>query len=226
MGQAELKVEIKPGSRLQLELGTPLKMSLAGVEAPVKCFFVGLDVDKCLIVRLPKVGSIADKLFVGNEVILRYVAYGMVFGFQTDILGLFYKPGLRYVFLSHPSSVEVYNLRGEIRVDCYVPARASWRGREIEGAILDVGLGGVRFTSAELAGDEFSELGLDDKMTVSSHLLGLAEIKTFPCRVRSITREGQLTGLGLAFEDLSQDLVQALTSYVAKVSEYVLEKKA
>jgi hypothetical protein len=226
MGETELKVEIKPGARLQLELGTHMKMTLAEVDVPVKCVFCGMDVDRCLIVRLPKLGAAADNIFPGNQVTVRYVSFGTVFGFETDILGVFYKPSLRYLFLAYPSSVEVHNLRHDIRVDSYIPARASWGGRDVEGAILDLGLGGLRFTSSELSGDAFSDLAMEDKMTISAHLLGLAEEKTFHCQVRSIGQEGHMTTLGLAFENLSQDLASVLASYVGKVSEYVQEKNA
>lgn len=223
MPDNDLQVEEKQGQRLHLELGTPMMLSLEGLDAQVRSVFVGMEVDKYVILSLPRVADFQDLLYPGNLAVVRYISAGKVYGFETKILGLFYKKPVRALYLVYPPQVEILNLRQVPRVDCYLPARAACHQNEIKGAVLDIGPHGLRFGSTQCHEGQLAAIKVDDPVVVSCQLPGLAEAQDLPCVVRNINIGQPMTTIGLAFADVSPEVVSAVENYVLEVSEFLPE---
>ncbi len=221
MPDDDLKIEEKEGQRLHLELGTPMMLSLEGMDAQVRSLFVGMEVDKYVILSLPRVSDFQDQLYPGNLAVVRYISAGKVYGFETEILGLFYKKPVRALYLVYPPQVEILNLRQAPRVDCYLPARAVCHENEVKGAVLDIGSHGIRFGSNQFSEEHLATLKEDDPIVVSCHFPGLTEVQKLPCVIRNIHIGQPMTTLGLAFADVSPEVVKAIENYILQVSEFL-----
>ncbi|MBU0515200.1 MAG: flagellar brake protein [Proteobacteria bacterium] len=221
MSDQDLKIEERQGQRLHLELGTPMMLSLEGMDAQVRSVFVGMEVDKYFILSLPRISEFQDLLYPGNLAVLRFISAGKICAFETEILGLFYKKPVRALYLAYPPKVEIVNLRQVPRVDSYLPARTVCRENEVKGAILDISACGIRFGSTQCNEEELSAIKVDDPVVVSCQFPGLAEVQTLQCIVRNIRIGESMITLGLAFSDVSPDLFSAIDDYIKQVSEFL-----
>ena len=122
-----------------VRLGIQLQIKIAGVEKQLKSNLVGMVPDEYVIIQGPKMQGIETKLFLGNEIRVIFLSFGTVYGFNASILNYVTSPA-RLIILSFPEEVEKIELRKDARVDRYLPATASVRGREEElsGMILDI----------------------------------------------------------------------------------------
>jgi hypothetical protein len=221
MSEQDLNVEEKSGQRLHLELGTPMMLHLEGLDAQVRTVFVGMEVDRYFTLSLPRISDFEHLLWAGNLAVMRYINAGKVYGFETKILGLFYKTPIRVLYLAYPPQVEILNLRQAPRVDCYLPAVAECHDSEVKGAILDIGPKGIRFGSTQCPEELVSALQIDDPVLITCYFPGLAEVQKLPCVVRNIHAGPPMATLGLAFGDVSPEVVSAIEKYVGQVSDYL-----
>ncbi|MFZ5586210.1 MAG: flagellar brake protein [Thermodesulfobacteriota bacterium] len=125
------------GNRLQAELGTPILLSLDGVESHLKSILVGMDPGAFIVIRAPKAAGLESKYYEGNQGIVRYLWAGTVFSFQSSVLGHVNQP-FPLLFLSYPRVVSRADLRREPRFDCYLPARLVAANNDFTGAVLDI----------------------------------------------------------------------------------------
>ncbi len=221
MPEEDLNIEEKSGQRLHLELGTPMMLQLTGMDAQVRTVFVGLEVDKYFTLSLPRLADFEDLLWPGNLAVLRYINAGKVYGFETKILSLYYKKPIRVLYLAYPPQVEILNLREAPRIDCYLPALATCHQNEVRGAILDIGPKGIRFGSTQCSDEQVADLQMDDPVVVSCYFPGLAEVQNLPCTVRNVHVGQLMTTLGLAFSDVSPEVVSAIQKYVGQVADFL-----
>ena len=76
------------GKRILLEPGTQLQIEIEGVTSRFKSTLVGMEPDEYLIVKTPKAalsGSIKNRLFRGNQIVIRYLHKGTVFWIPIQI---------------------------------------------------------------------------------------------------------------------------------------------
>jgi len=92
----------------------PSSVRGAGV---AKTSIIGIDRDKCLIIRPPALVGIEAKLFKKNQTVVRYFHDGMIFGFRCTLIG-FIKIPFPLLILSYPDAAEQLNLRKHKRLSC------------------------------------------------------------------------------------------------------------
>jgi hypothetical protein len=221
MPEQDLNVEQRPGQRLHLEMGTPMMLHLEGMDAQVRTVFVGMEVGKYFILSLPRMSDFEDLLWPGNQAVLRYINAGKVYGFETKVLAMFYKVPIRALYLAYPPQVEILNLRQALRVDCYLPALARCHDTEVKGAILDIGSKGIRFGSTQCGDNQVAAVQPDDPVLVSCYFPGQADLLNLPCLVKNVHMGPPMTTLGLAFAEVSAEVIAAIEKYLARVAEYL-----
>ena len=93
------------GQRLSLEIGTRVMLTFNGTNASVRGRFVGMDPGAYLVVSLPSVTDLNGVLTEKRPAALKFVAGGMVYGFQAFIIEHFQKQNLHLLILSYPDKV-------------------------------------------------------------------------------------------------------------------------
>jgi flagellar protein YcgR len=89
MAKAVKIKQIKAANQAIADVGTQFQIEIEGVPTRFKTTLVGMDPDKCLLVKAPKItgDDKSDKeLAVGDNVIVRYLYNGAVLGFQSKLI--------------------------------------------------------------------------------------------------------------------------------------------
>jgi c-di-GMP-binding flagellar brake protein YcgR len=202
--------------RLSLEPGLPLMMQTDESAEQFRAFFVGMQEDLCLVVRLPLNVDVGWQLSDGAQITAKFLSFGTVYGFHSELLGKYFKGPLRFLFLSCPNDVEKVEIRKHFRVNCLVPATVVASGGSIQGMINDIGLGGMRFVH-HFKDTNPPEIKNGDKLMVRCLMLGMNGVQEVDCLVRNAEQSPFRLTLGLGFESLEGQLQEAIRGYVNRV---------
>lgn len=196
-----------------IDLGTPLIIELGGMEGRLKSTLVGMESGQNMILRIPMIPGIRDKLYEGNRIVVRYVHCGTVYGFESVVLGFVMKP-TQVMFISYPKVIEIHNLRKYQRVDCFFPVEIEVGSQRHCGAVLDISTGGCRLV-AELSGPLELNVGgavkLYFQLTGSRPLSGIAQ---------NINRDSEKATIGIAFNCPELEQRRNIETYVAEMLKY------
>lgn len=206
--------------RLALEPGMPLMVQTDESAEQFRVFFVGVQEDLCLVVRLPLNVGVGWQLGDGSQVTAKFLSGGTVYGFHAEIMGKYFKTPLRFLFLSCPADVEKVEIRKHFRVSCLVPATVETAAGAFKGMITDIGLGGMRVVH-HFKDTPPPEISAGDKLTVRCLVLGLAGVREMACLVRNVEQTSTRLSLGLGFDELEGELLEAVRGYVNRVVRLV-----
>jgi hypothetical protein len=130
-----------------LPAGTPVQIEVETVDQKFNSFIVGVLPDEFLILKTPvssHIFSARTNLFVGNNVITRFLMKGTVFGFKSKLVEIISRP-TKLIFIQYPSDTVQHALRDKKRVECNLPLKAVIEGTEYTGVILDISDQGCKF---------------------------------------------------------------------------------
>lgn len=207
--------------RLNVDLGTVMLVTFARSSRPLKALFVGMENSQYLILRLPPGAGVHDHLFAGNKAVVKFIAGGQVFGFQSQVMAYLYKQRLILTLMTYPQEVETHRLRKEQRVDFIVPARLNAGRTALKGFILDISPGGCRF-ALDSGGDNLvRDLTPGKKVSLSFEMIGKSGEQEVECQVKRVGREGSQVWCGLEFETLDESVTDGIREYVEEVSGFL-----
>ena len=172
--------DLMRGRRLSIEPGTLLQIEIGGIKFRFKSELVGLQADEYLIIKTPLVpsdapfGMIKHKLFRGNDIIVRYLIGGMVYGFQSKLLGAISDP-IKLLFLEYPKIVEQHDLRSHERVDCLLPGRLKFKDTELACLVLDISEKGCRCRIKNQKDKKLPTIKIDDQVVLRVKFLEVPE---------------------------------------------------
>ena len=211
---------------LPAEPGTQVVLGFKGQEDRIKCAWVGQQEDECLVLRLPLGAGSLLQVAAGESVTVRYLSQGTVYGFHTQVLGRYNYGPLRFLFLAYPSRVETHNLRTGQRVPCFLPASLDLEPDSLEGVVVDLGPGGVRFLHRLHPQEEGPPLVvLGQSAVLRCRLLGVEVVQNITCQVRNINLDQTRLLLGMAFKDPDQALIDRINDYIEGVISVIQEVK-
>lgn len=209
---------VSAGTRVTIEVGTSVYLEIEGIATPIKSVLIGMQPGEYLIVKSPPSAVLSHDLrdFKGRMVVVRYLAHGTVFGFQTSLLSSIIDP-VRLMFLICPRIIQEYNLRAAQRLDCHLPCHVMLRGDEIEGVIQDTSLTGCRVSirAAKLNKQAESSIVRDTAVQLRFHLPGEASPLTLAGKIRNIEHDSAHVTFGMAFDELAADAKNQLSAYLA-----------
>jgi c-di-GMP-binding flagellar brake protein YcgR len=203
---------------LRIELGTALQVQFVGSEDTVRGTLVGLDKGFYLIVRVPSIPGIWTRVHKEDQVVIRYLYRGTVYGFRSTLLNVVKEPS-HLVFLSYPKTVEAINLRKQERVSCLIPAQTSINGVLVKGVIVDMSLGGCCL-SCNLDLDEGSpEVKAGDEIVLAFQIVGTPGERMVDAKVMNVRRQGQKIMIGNLFSEVDHETVSVIENYIGSVNE-------
>ena len=209
------------GQRLNLDIGTKVKVEFEGGDMPVQALFVGMEINRYLILRLPGGAGLHEHLYEGKRLVVKYVSSGRIFGFQSRILAYMYKKGLIVAFLNYPEKVETYELRAQQRIECLIPAKLNIENQLMVGYVLDISSTGCLFGVPQNKKNGASAPALEEKGLLKMSFLGIEGEQKISCLVKSINNSSNQLALGLMFEDIADALKEQLDAYVQKALSFI-----
>ena len=207
--------------RLGAEIGTVMLAKFARTTTPFKGTFIGMEPGSFFILRLPTGAGVHDHLFEGNQVVVKHLHDGIVYGFRSSVMAYLYKKGVILVLLDYPSSLETHELRKEQRVDFLVPATLSSEEGSVEGFVLDISPSGCRFAMDPSFESSPIDFDLIKEVTINFEIIGVQGAKQFNCRVKSIIQNHPPISLGLEFDQVERSITGGIRKYVQQVSRFL-----
>lgn len=195
-----------------------MQIQIEGVLAHFKTTLIAIEADQYLMIETPKFHGIETKLFSGNQVVVRFVYSGTVYGFMSKILNYIKIPS-RLMFLTYPEVIESQELRKECRVECLLPAMIKFPGQEeaYRGVILDISGQGCNLT---IVTPLRNSVKVEDKVQLTFQLVGIEGSQTVPGEVRNTNQDSKKISIGIKFVELTAEILNNINSYVRKVLEF------
>jgi c-di-GMP-binding flagellar brake protein YcgR len=208
---------------LSIGIGTELFISIHGIDVRLRSSLVGIKPDEYLIIDMPRISDIESKTFAGNKLVVTYMLSGAMYSFKAEILNSIRKP-CRLIFISHPEDSARQELRNHQRVECYIPAVAKLYGDEVEYGvmILDISLGGCKFSSEAIPKDRCHLFQPQAKINLNLALLSLEDMETIKGEIMNTKQDASRVFIGVKFEDISNRIRSKLDAYVKSVMEHLL----
>lgn len=223
MPKARTKVAQIHAESMHIPLGTRLLIEPAGLGDRFKSMFIGMERNRFLIAKIPRVPGVGEHLYVEKPVTVRYLHEGNVYGFETKILNVAMSP-FRLLFLQYPYMLETLNLRNSQRLDCYLPATIKLGQDWYEGMILNISAGGCQLAMESKQGRKLPPVTADDQVMLEFKMFGTDQ----PIMIGGTARNVNLTGnnrlaMGVKFDDLSEYAEKIISDYLRSVAEYLKE---
>lgn len=211
--------EILQGRILSIGLGTNLQFQVGskGQEFKAAGALVGMISDEYLMVRVPAIPGILNRLNEGEPVTIRYVYAGNVYGFTSRVAAFVQKPAL-IAFIDYPVSVESMNLRKARRMECLFPAKITAEEIEHKGVILDISLGGCRIWIDNETG---VSPAIDVGRTVGIRFLltGMTEDQVIDCKIQNIKKDDRHVEMGLQFDRENLTVINNVKLYMDRFAK-------
>lgn len=196
-----------------LKLGSGVQVELVGLENRVTGIFVGMELGKYLIVRLPLKSGIQNKLNIKNRITIRFVVGGAIYGFHSRIINCIMSPML-LVLLKFPEDIENVTLRKHQRVICFFPVTLSHQGTSYKGHIIDISQGGCRMLFECDEGSCPQALDVDSIKDIDFNILGTAGTHSVRCQIKNLHRDGETLTVGARFDSMDFAVRTAIENYV------------
>jgi Flagellar protein YcgR/PilZ domain len=224
MAKAVKIKQIKAANQSIADVGTQLQIEIAGVPSRFKTTLVGMDPDKCLLVKAPKITG-EDKrdknLAPGDNIIVRYLYNGAVLGFQSKLIDSISSP-MRLLFIEYPEAVENFDLRSKIRVQCFLPAKSELLGTMTNGVILDISEGGCRYQLKAFNGQKLPAVNIDDSIKLFCRFPGIIGEYEIVCKIKNITQDSQKKVLGIQYiEFVDLETKSIVREYIASAKSHI-----
>lgn len=200
---------------LGVELGITLRLQLRGAKDTWKSTLVGMVRDRYLIAEIPSIPGLWVKLYQMNNIIVRYLHNGKVYGFYATLIGAMNEP-FHLAFLSYPENIEIVNLRKFERTPCMIPALISMNGASYEGVFTDVSEGGCSFLFDQSVSPG-AAISVGEEVLFSTRVIGSSDVQSIKATVRNIKLGDKRTFIGTQFHDLDDNLLQSIRTYMEKV---------
>ena len=205
-----------------MDIGITFRIEIEGTEESISCILIGIENGKYLIIRTPPshtLGNASDLFHKGNEIYVKYVYKGTIFGFQSKIIDQIYEP-FKLLFIEYPEKIESYDFRGNKRVECYLPAFVIIEEGRIEGCITDISKAGCLFDIKipELENCK-SLLESNEEINIGFQLPGVEEALNVTAKQRSIKKETNKARIGIEFVYMKGIDKSKLSAFLSKANK-------
>lgn len=212
MASRRNNVHLASASELDVGLGTRMLLRTGGLKADIKSELIGLSRNEFLIVKAPVIPGMRTLFSGGEDVVVRYLSDGTIFGFHSTMLLSQLKP-VPLFFIEYPYQVEKIELRKEKRAQCALPSKVHCKSGIYPAIIVDLSLGGAKL---DLTLDEVDAalFELNEMVVLEFMLFQVDKPVLLSSEVKNITAVKQRYTLGLQFGELEDETRLELDEYI------------
>ena len=202
-----------------MEVGITLEIQAKGVDCRLVSKLIGIEEGKYLIIKTPEIQSSANALrllYRGNNVIVRYISKGSIFGFQSNIIDFITDPR-KLIFIEYPKKIENKDIRHHKRIDCYLPAGLIILDNVVNGFIIDISGGGCQFVTETSRFENYIQLMKEGfEFNVAFHLPGIEKILEVRAKQRNIKKDNKNINIGMMFSKMEPEVEVKLNKFLSK----------
>ena len=201
---------------ITVEWGMPLMIRIKGFSESHKSTLVGMERGDYLICSMPAIPGLWAKLRDHENVIVRYVHKGTVYGFKCTLLNIMDKP-FRLMVLSYPTTIETVRLRKQERIACFIPITMDIDGETLRGMVRDISMEGCGIALSNSREAGLLEVKAPAEAALSMQILGSRVHATI--EVVNSRRHNNKLILGSRFKDLTADASAGIQTYIDTMAE-------
>lgn len=202
-----------------MNIGIIFRLKIKGAKRRLSGELIGIDDGKYLIVKMPPLHTmenVSTHLVKGNEVSVKYMYKGAIFGFQSPIIDIIYKP-FKLVFIKYPERIDSFDFRGNKRVECFLPANLKIAEQIIAGSITDISRAGCLFTLETVVNKgNINLLELNNEISVGFYLPGIEEELSIDAKQRSVKNDTDSASIGIEFSKMDSTVQTKLFGFLSK----------
>ncbi len=194
---------------IKLTVGTDVLLNCSVRRQPVKCRtkICGWREKDFLILATPVVDGKLIDVTCGDNMTVRFVNDGIVYGFNSVLLGKLSHPRHLWV-MTYPDLCERLSLRKSLRVPLLLLAAVG--GTEEKVFVLDLSEGGALLEFNE-------ELRVGDRKVLSFVLPNGRAVTGLGVIVKNVSKAENSLKVGTAFDEESREACAAIREFLAKV---------
>ncbi len=206
---------------VQIPIGLVLQAQLSNGDPRFRCRYLGMKPGDYLILQMPGIPGLREKLISRCNLILRFLISGKIYGFRSTVLGHTLRPA-PMLFISYPNSLETLNLRKSERIETFIECEAEINDQIVRGVVLDLSSDGCRISIEHLSLAHTQLLQPETVLQLrfslgnnSQDLLVTSEIVTV-----KTDNESSEAGIRFLFEQSPSTTEEQIKSYVENVLCY------
>ncbi|THB63451.1 MAG: flagellar brake protein [Desulfovibrio sp.] len=211
---------------LDMPIGLDLIAQVKGTDnVRFRSRYLGMKAGEFLIMQMPGVPSIREKLVSHCNLVVRFMSSGTVFGFESSVQATTMRPS-PMMFIAFPDTIESLNLRQAERVDTFINAEGTIGEQIVRGAILDISAGGCRYTIDRSTGTRWPDTEPGTQILLSFtlpsteiHLHVNGEIINAKKDIDTI-----ILGVKFILDEYHEDVKQQITDFVRNTIVYMKGK--
>ncbi len=200
---------------LDIPIGMAVQVQVSTEETRFRSVYLGMKQGEFLIIQMPGLPGIRDKLINRCNLIVRFMIAGRVYGFEATVLGHVLRPA-PLIFISYPELIEVINLRSAERVDTFVEAKGEIGEDRVQGIILDISENGCCFSIVRSTGMGWPNVDPGTRMQLTFQLSNVQTPLTVNAEIAASKKEIEKITVGLKFVWNGQD-----AGFRAQIKEYI-----
>ena len=208
------------GKRISLEMGTELHVEIANVAMPLSSSLVGMTADEYLVITAPMPYQLVkQKLYKGNELIVKYLHNGTIYAFQSKLIETITKP-FRLVFLEYPRIIEKHELRASKRAKCFFPAYFIFDTNKFTGIVMDISKRGCMLHIQIFPGEALPSFRIDEEIRLYCKFPGVEGDIEIAGLLRNIKKSKKEATLGISFSKSNPETINTIiANYILSIFE-------
>jgi hypothetical protein len=209
-------------SRICLDIGTKLRVEIQGVHMTLESNLVGMEEGQYLIIRTPSpLSAIKNKLFIGNDMIVKYLYKGSVFAFQTRLMEILTKP-VKLLFLEYPKLVESHEIRAHKRINCFIPSNVNFGKEEKQAVIGDISNGGGSCIFKIIKNEKVPSIRLNSHISLTCQFPGMEDPVLLHGEIKNIKKNLEEVKIGFVFTERNvEETKNIISQYVFSLSDFI-----
>lgn len=199
----------------EIEVGTPLQLQVGQLTIRMESTLIGIKPGKYLIITMPgdpgQPAIHADE--IGTSLVIRYIHQGNAYGFKSVVMDVITSTD-KLLIISHPSQVEIFELRNYPRLNCFLPTRAFIGTQAIDGALADISRTGAHFIFSKSERVNNPTEHVDESIQLDIKLPGSDGYTHIVGNLRKVVASSDKFELGIRFENIEPVELTKLLSFL------------
>ncbi len=235
-----VSLDIESEHYLDVAIGTRLLIDFEGLSGKLKSVLLGVDPGKYLIMRIPITAGIRRILYDNNRVVVRFECFGTIYGFRSHVLAYLIKGPIQVVFVSYPKFIEILEMRGSQRINCFLPSKIKISeglvdsgltdgeisgSKEFQGIIQDISCEGCRYSTDVSFTNRIPKISIGYNVTLNFELPGESGTQSISGCVRNVYKDSEKIDLGIEFDKSDTETLGKIKNYIAQILKFDFFKK-
>lgn len=201
--------------RINIEVGCPIYVEIAGVGEKLKSKLAGLEHKEYLMIRAPAgPRSTMGKMSPGKILVVKYQYQGVVYGFQSHVISMINNP-TDLLFIAYPQLVAEQSLRADTRYNSFLTCTVKSGNFETPGTILDISMGGCCCSIPAVEQQDKSQLlGTGTELEITLKTPEIEQAILIKGLVSNNFENNKSAHVGITFKDVDEKLKQDLKEII------------